>query len=301
MYYNIGNIRFSDELYHYGTKGMHWYERLYQNEDGTLTALGKIHYAAMRSAKAVGNAGAAVGKHAVKKFKEKHPQYMTDAELDAAINRVKKIDTYTKTKQDISNRKMSTKIANIALETMKTGSNKFAENFMSNLGKTAFEKLMMNESQREVEDINNDMKLIKAKHDIREAKFQDEQDKRDLENRRKKYNEDPDAYIEERKEKKGNQQSKNPKQNGKEDTSSVGNAKSEPSNNVYEENKRSQENGKRYLNDYSDTGMSSLINYNDNLKSGREWVRSKTNGTIYVDPTFFLTLPDGTIIPLDNA
>lgn len=32
------------ELYHHGTKGMKWGKRLYQNKDGSLTALGKVRY-----------------------------------------------------------------------------------------------------------------------------------------------------------------------------------------------------------------------------------------------------------------
>lgn len=35
---------YSDELYHHGTKNMKWGQRLYQNRDGSLTALGKIRY-----------------------------------------------------------------------------------------------------------------------------------------------------------------------------------------------------------------------------------------------------------------
>lgn len=35
-------MRRNDELYHYGTKGQKWGERLYQNPDGTYTMLGKL-------------------------------------------------------------------------------------------------------------------------------------------------------------------------------------------------------------------------------------------------------------------
>lgn len=34
----------TNELYHYGRKGMKWGQRLYQNKDGSLTALGRIRY-----------------------------------------------------------------------------------------------------------------------------------------------------------------------------------------------------------------------------------------------------------------
>lgn len=35
---------YDDILMHYGVDGMHWYERRYQNPDGSLTPLGRIHY-----------------------------------------------------------------------------------------------------------------------------------------------------------------------------------------------------------------------------------------------------------------
>lgn len=42
--YRTGEIVHSDELAHFGTKGMHWYDRRYQYEDGTYTPLGREHY-----------------------------------------------------------------------------------------------------------------------------------------------------------------------------------------------------------------------------------------------------------------
>lgn len=38
-----------DELYHYGTKRMKWYVRLYQYPDGSLTPLGRIRYGKKKS------------------------------------------------------------------------------------------------------------------------------------------------------------------------------------------------------------------------------------------------------------
>lgn len=38
------NYDYNDYLHHHGTKGMHWGVRLYQNKDGSLTALGRKRY-----------------------------------------------------------------------------------------------------------------------------------------------------------------------------------------------------------------------------------------------------------------
>lgn len=41
MEYAISRITSTDELYHYGVKGMKWGIRRYQNKDGSLTNAGK--------------------------------------------------------------------------------------------------------------------------------------------------------------------------------------------------------------------------------------------------------------------
>lgn len=53
-------VKYSDSLKHYGKKGMHWGERKYQNEDGSYTALGRIHYGIGQGRKAIGNAATSV-------------------------------------------------------------------------------------------------------------------------------------------------------------------------------------------------------------------------------------------------
>lgn len=42
--YYVGNIPCTDELWHHGILGMHWYVRRFQNEDGSLTPAGRERY-----------------------------------------------------------------------------------------------------------------------------------------------------------------------------------------------------------------------------------------------------------------
>lgn len=67
----------SDELYHYNVRGSHWGERRYQNEDGSLTPLGRIHYG-------IGAAREKLREHAERKAQKKQEKETKKIDKKAA-------------------------------------------------------------------------------------------------------------------------------------------------------------------------------------------------------------------------
>ncbi len=94
MIYYISGIPCSDELYHHGIKGQKWGVRRYQNEDGSYTALGKIHRGAQTAGNALKDAASKVGGSLKTRFKNSHPQYLSDEELQTRINRINMENRY---------------------------------------------------------------------------------------------------------------------------------------------------------------------------------------------------------------
>lgn len=73
----------NDVLVHHGIKGMKWYQRRYQNKDGSLTPQGKIRYGAVYKKGSKPSTSSSESS----KPKTKSVSEMSDQELQAAINR----------------------------------------------------------------------------------------------------------------------------------------------------------------------------------------------------------------------
>lgn len=89
---------YNDELYHWGIKGQKWGVRRYQNKDGTLTAAGKKRYIQAHDDY--------TRAHTPKDVRE-----MSDAELNARINRLQKEQQYQKLTASSSKIKKAISIA----------------------------------------------------------------------------------------------------------------------------------------------------------------------------------------------
>lgn len=104
--YYIANIPFSDELYHHGTKGQRWGRRLYQNEDGSLTALGRIHYGVGKPLNSVAKKIKASAKRRsetrMRRKLREHPERMTNKEIKKDTERYKLEEERQKAKKSLS-------------------------------------------------------------------------------------------------------------------------------------------------------------------------------------------------------
>lgn len=89
---------YSNELYHWGIKGMKWGVRRYQNRDGTLTAEGKKRY--------ISDHEDYIRAHTQKSVRE-----MSDGELNARINRLQKEQQYARLTESPNKLQKAIKIA----------------------------------------------------------------------------------------------------------------------------------------------------------------------------------------------
>lgn len=91
-----------NELYHWGIKGMKWGQRRFQNKDGSLTPAGKKRYSESSDSDTDSEESSNSYKSARKSVKS-----MSDTDLDAAITRLRKEQTYKQLQEELNPTKVS--------------------------------------------------------------------------------------------------------------------------------------------------------------------------------------------------
>ena len=174
--YYIAGVPYSDELYHHGIKGQKWGLRRFQNEDGTLTALGKIHYGAQKAGQAVGNAAKKVAKYEVDKFKRRHPWTMTNEELDAATVKAKKVAELRNQREIARGKTFLGKLSNLAWKGLGVGVEELGKNIGVNAGKKIVEGMFESEDVKKARMLKEKTDLSTAEKNYRERELQAKKD-----------------------------------------------------------------------------------------------------------------------------
>lgn len=225
MKYYISGFSCSDELYHYQIPGAKHGVRRFQdssgryteegflryyghprlrNSDGSLTSAGKAIYkvgdtaknaanavgrAAKATGQAVGKAGKAVAKHEVERFKMRHPWMMSDAELDAANTRYKKIEALRNSREAARGKTFMGKISNTLWKAAGVGADKLAENFGTTLGKKYVEEVIFkSRAEKKIKKLQDRNKLTEARQKRMENALQAKKDYDSLKERERAYN-----------------------------------------------------------------------------------------------------------------
>lgn len=153
MSYFYSGFPYSDELYHHGIKGQRWGIRRYQNEDGSLTAAGKIRYGAQKVGETLGSGLKALGSHVGDRIKAKHKWMMSDEELQDRIQRLEMEKRYKDLLRD-SKPSMSRgkKIVGDILESgVKTLANRAVDEFADKLFEVKGEETLSSKVKKDFE------------------------------------------------------------------------------------------------------------------------------------------------------
>ena len=160
MVYNLSGFPYSDELYHYGIPGMHWYVRRFQNPDGTLTAEGKIRYGSSDSfgSKLRQAIDRTVAARMEKKIKNR-PWLMSDEELRNRLNRINMEKQYLAALKDVE--KDDKRVQNWVNSMLEKGATTLATKAFEAAGN----KIVAEQRMKDDAAYNKKMAKVKAKAD----------------------------------------------------------------------------------------------------------------------------------------
>lgn len=97
-----------NELYHHGTKGMKWGRRLYQNKDGSLTALGRLRYGknSEKLTKSSGSSDSSESSRSSTSFSSstlpRKAKGLSDDELNSALKRLRAESEYNRLMNEVN-------------------------------------------------------------------------------------------------------------------------------------------------------------------------------------------------------
>jgi acyl carrier protein len=199
MNWYYSGFPYSDELYHHGIKNQKWGLRRYQNEDGSLTALGRIHYGVGKAAKVVGSgaskAGQAIGASVKKRMdyraqkrKDKHPWMMTDEELKNRLARINAENTFREAKNK-NRSELVSRGRKVVLDIAETSAKTIASKGIEAFTKKVFGEKA--EAVRELADVLADSTATISQIQNAEKRFDIQQKFKKAENMKRTYeNED---------------------------------------------------------------------------------------------------------------
>ena len=198
-----GELISANELKHYGTKGMKWGVRRYQNADGSLTAAGKKRYAKLEAEmKTLKPKKKSNVEETEKVERKKTVSEMSDTELREVTNRMQLESNYYNAARSLA-------AANPARV---SNGKKFMDGLMKdvvapaakNAGKEWLEKTMKDKLGLNAKDVDpikkleNEYKTIELKQKLKRIKDKDPDDDMTWDERTKKQTYEWNEYLHER-------------------------------------------------------------------------------------------------------
>ena len=195
----------SDELMHFGIKGMRWGVRRFQNPDGTRTAAGRKRYRDKPAFMSKRKYKKQLKAQAAKQEQRKSIHDMSDEELDAAITRIRKERTLEELMRDpnVQERgrsKVKEMLKETSLKLIKDAAYKAGMGYVDKFLKDRDPDVKLDRASKRLNLEEKRHNLNKSRHDFERSKsrekFNDEREQFNLD--RDKHNLSKDQYNYER-------------------------------------------------------------------------------------------------------